>query len=209
LYIFVVFLKKDMHRLKVVSDKGVEAILATMGEWMTLWFMSFALGMDAFSIGLGMGMLSLRINQILKIGITIGLFHMLMPLGGMTIGKEISVHFGSIAAMIGGILLVILGLTMIRSSFSKSDEPFVHPVGIGLLVFALSASLDSFSVGLSLGIYGAKTWVTIFMFGFMSMLLTWLGLMMGRKVQKWIGSYSEALGGCILLAFGMKILLPF
>jgi putative Mn2+ efflux pump MntP len=43
----------------------------------------------------------------------------------------------------------------------------------------------------------------------MSMLLTWLGLMMGRKVQKWIGSYSEALGGCILLAFGMKILLPF
>jgi putative Mn2+ efflux pump MntP len=99
-----------MNRLKVVSDKGVEAILATMGEWMTLWFMSFALGMDAFSIGLGMGMLSLRINQILKIGITIGLFHMLMPLGGLTIGKEISVHFGSIAAMIGGILLVILGL---------------------------------------------------------------------------------------------------
>ena len=183
--------------------------MATMGEWMTLWFMSIALGMDAFSIGLGMGMLSLRIKQIMKIGITIGLFHMLMPLGGMTIGKEISVHFGGIAGIVGGILLVILGMTMIRSSFSKDDEPFVRPVGFGLLVFALSASLDSFSVGLSLGIYGAKTWLTIFMFGMMSMVLTWCGLMMGKKVQKWLGSYSEALGGCILLAFGVKILFPF
>jgi manganese efflux pump family protein len=183
--------------------------LATMGEWLTLLFMSFALAMDAFSIGLGMGMLSLRFKQIMKIGITIGIFHMLMPLTGMTIGKEISVHFGSIAAMVGGALLVVLGITMIRSSFSKEEEPFVHPVGIGLLVFALSASLDSFSVGLSLGIYGVKTWLTICMFGFMSMLLTWCGLMMGKKVQKWIGSYSEALGGCILLAFGVKILLPF
>lgn len=189
--------------------KGVGTILAAAGEWITLLFMSFALGMDAFSIGLGMGMLSLRLKQIMKIGITIGLFHMLMPLAGMTIGQEISVHFGSIAAMIGGALLVILGITMIRSSFSKEEAPFVHPVGFGLLIFALSASLDSFSVGLSLGIYGAKTWLTIFMFGFMSMLLTWVGLIMGKKVQDWLGSYSEALGGCILLAFGVKVLFPF
>lgn len=183
--------------------------MATMGEWMTLLFMSVALGMDAFSIGLGMGMLSLRLKQIMKIGITIGLFHMLMPLAGMTIGKQISLYFGNIAGLIGGLLLVILGVTMIRSSFSSNDEPFVQPVGIGLLVFALSASLDSFSVGLSLGIYGAKTWLTILMFGMMSMLLTWAGLIMGKKVQKWFGSYGEAFGGCILLAFGVKILFPF
>jgi manganese efflux pump family protein len=183
--------------------------LATMGESMTLLFMSVALGMDAFSIGLGMGMLSLRLKQIMKIGITIGLFHMLMPLAGMTIGKQISLYFGNIAGLIGGVLLVILGVTMIRSSFSSNDEPFVQPVGLGLLVFALSASLDSFSVGLSLGIYGAKTWLTILMFGMMSMLLTWAGLIMGKKVQKWFGSYGEAFGGCILLAFGVKILFPF
>lgn len=183
--------------------------MATMGEWMTLVFMSVALGMDAFSIGLGMGMLSLRIRQIMKIGMTIGIFHMIMPLAGMTLGKQISVHFGGIAAIIGGILLVILGVTMIRSSFSNDDEPFVQPIGIGLFVFALSASLDSFSVGLSLGIYGAKTWLTITMFGLMSMVLTWAGLIMGKKVQKWLGSYGEAFGGCILLAFGVKILFPF
>ncbi|MFC7371544.1 manganese efflux pump MntP family protein [Fictibacillus iocasae] len=173
---------------------------------MTLWLMSFALGMDAFSIGLGMGMLKLRKKQILKIGVTIGLFHMIMPLLGMTLGKQISVHFGGIATMIGGILLLLMGLQMIRASFSKEDQPFLTPVGFGLLLFALSVSLDSFSVGLSLGIYGAKTAAVIMMFGFMSMILTWSGLFMGSKVQKWLGSYSEALGGCILMAFGVKLL---
>lgn len=70
-------------------------------------------------------------------------------------------------------------------------------------------SLDSFSVGLSLGIFGARTFLTIIVFGVVSMLLTWLGLLLGRRVQGWLGSYSEALGGSILLAFGIKLLLPF
>ncbi|MGC4377348.1 manganese efflux pump MntP family protein [Fictibacillus sp. Mic-4] len=182
--------------------------ISTIGEWLTLFFMSFALGMDAFSIGLGMGMLELRLRQILKIGITIGIFHMAMPLVGLTLGRQISEHFGGIAAMIGGFLLLLLGIQMIRSSFQSGGQPFVQPVGVGLFVFAMSASLDSFSVGLSLGIFGARTFVTIMMFGLMSMILTWSGLLVGRKMQEWLGTYSEALGGFILFAFGIKLLLP-
>jgi manganese efflux pump family protein len=181
---------------------------ALIGEVITLFLMAFALGMDAFSIGIGMGLIKLRYRQIAKIGITIGIFHMLMPLGGMILGKMLSDHFGSIAAIIGGLLLLILGVQMILASLRESHEPLVTPVGIGLLIFAISVSLDSFSVGLSLGIFGTRTVLTILMFGLMSMVLTWLGLLVGRKVQVWLGSYSEALGGCILLAFGLKILLP-
>ncbi|EIT83842.1 hypothetical protein A374_18479 [Fictibacillus macauensis ZFHKF-1] len=181
---------------------------ATIGEWLTLWLMAFALGMDAFSIGLGMGMLRLRLRQIMKIGIVIGLFHIGMPLAGLLLGKQLSVHFGGIAIMIGGGLLLLLGMQMIVSSFKAGAEPFVTPVGFGLIVFAVSASLDSFSVGLSLGIYGARTLLTIAMFGMMSMLLTWGGLLLGKKVQGWLGPYSEALGGVILLAFGAKLLFP-
>jgi putative Mn2+ efflux pump MntP len=83
------------------------------------------------------------------------------------------------------------------------------PVGFGLLIFATSVSLDSFSLGLTLGIYGAKTILVIICFGVVATLLTWLGLLLGRKAQGWIGSYSEALGGSILLAFGIKLLYPF
>ncbi|MCV9885810.1 manganese efflux pump MntP [Metabacillus halosaccharovorans] len=185
------------------------SIESMVGELLTLLIMALALGMDAFSVGLGMGLIRLRIRQIFYIGITIGVFHIWMPLVGMLIGRLLSDTFGTIATLLGGTLLILLGIQMVVASFKKDEDPFITPVGFGLIVFALSVSLDSFSVGLSLGIYGAKTFLTVAIFGLVSMVLTWLGLLVGKRVQNWLGSYSEALGGSILLAFGIKLLLPF
>ena len=170
--------------------------------------MAFALGMDAFSISLGMGMYKLRLRQIFKIGITIGVFHIVMPLLGMITGRFLSEQFGAIAAYIGGAFMLILGLQMIWSSFGKGEESLMTPVGMGLFLFALSVSLDSFSVGLTLGIYGARTFVVLICFGAGATLLSWIGLMIARRVQSWLGKYSEVLGGFILLLFGIKLLIP-
>ncbi|MFD1735165.1 manganese efflux pump MntP family protein [Bacillus salitolerans] len=183
-------------------------ITAVFGEIVTLFIMAFALGMDAFSVGLGMGLIKLRLRQIFYIGITIGIFHVWMPLSGIVIGRFLSDQFGTIASIIGGVLLLLLGIQMFVSSFRKEEEPMITPVGFGLFIFALSVSLDSFSVGLSLGIYRVHTVFAILMFGFVSMILTWIGLLLGRRVKDWIGAYSEALGGSILFAFGIKLLLP-
>jgi manganese efflux pump family protein len=180
-----------------------------IGEIVALSMMAFALGMDAFSVALGMGLLRLRLKQIFYIGVMIGLFHILMPLFGMAVGRFLSRQFGSIASYIGGALLLILGIQMIVASFKKESDTLISPRGMRLIFFALSVSLDSFSVGLSLGIFGARTMLTILLFGFFSMMLTWGGLMLGRHFQQWLGAYSEALGGSILLAFGLKLLLSF
>ncbi|WP_077215074.1 manganese efflux pump MntP family protein [Bacillus dakarensis] len=181
-----------------------------IGELLTLILMAFALGMDAFSVGLGMGMFRLRLREIFKIGLTIGLFHIFMPLLGIIAGRFLSEQFGTFAAYVGGVLLIILGVQMIWSSFRKEDEgALITPVGFGLLAFSISVSLDSFSVGLTLGIYGAKTALVLLCFGAGACLLTWLGLLIGRRVQGWLGTYSEALGGSILMAFGVKLLLLF
>ncbi|WP_404330464.1 manganese efflux pump MntP family protein [Mesobacillus maritimus] len=179
---------------------------AVIGEVVTLILMAFALGMDAFSVGLGMGMFRLSLRQILKIGIMIGIFHVWMPLVGMIAGRFLSDQFGAIASYLGGGLLILLGIQMIRSSFKEEEESLIAPVGKGLLFFAFGVSLDSFSAGLTLGIYGAKTFLVLICFGAVATILTWAGLFLGRRVQGWLGQYSEALGGGILLAFGLKLL---
>ncbi|MBP3952778.1 manganese efflux pump MntP family protein [Bacillus suaedae] len=170
--------------------------------------MACALGMDAFSVSLGMGMLGLRLRQIFRIGVVIGMFHIIMPLLGIIAGRLLSSYFGMIANLIGGGLLLLIGLQMIVSAFKSEDEPAIKPVGFGLIIFALSVSVDSFSAGLSLGMLGAKTIVAVGLIGFMSMLLSWLGLIMGAKFQNLVGSYGEVLGGFILLGFGVKLILP-
>ena len=61
----------------------------TFEQLIPLIIMAFALGMDAFSVSLGMGMMALKIRQILYIGVTIGIFHIIMPFIGMVLGRFI------------------------------------------------------------------------------------------------------------------------
>jgi len=178
-----------------------------VNEILTLSIMAIAVGMDAFSVGLGMGMVPLRLKQIFKIGLTVGIFHIWMPLLGMLTGKLLSETFGQIAALVGSFILVFIGLQMLVSSFTEGQERSFSPIGFGVIMFAMSVSLDSFSLGLSLGIFGAKTAIAILLFGIFSTILSWIGLLAGRKMKGWLGKYSEAFGGTILLFFGIKLLL--
>lgn len=182
---------------------------AMTGEFFTLLLMAVALGMDSFSVGLGMGMFKLRYRQVVLIAVTVGIFHIIMPLIGMVAGRFISDQFGTYATFAGGLLLVLLGIGMCISGLRREEETsFIAPIGLGLLMFALSVSLDSFSVGLTLGIYGARTALTISLFGLAAMVLTLLGLLLGRKIQGMLGVYSQVLGGSVLFAFGVKLLVP-
>jgi putative Mn2+ efflux pump MntP len=77
----------------------------------------------------------------------------------------------------------------------------------GILLFALMVSIDSFSVGLSLGMFSSDIALTVLIFGFFGGLMSVLGLLLGRRVGAWVGEYGEALGGLILLLFGIRFLM--
>lgn len=177
-----------------------------IGEVVSLIFMATALGMDAFSVSLGIGMQRIRLKRIAEIGLVMGLFHIIMPFIGIMLGQAISVRIGHFATLLGGMLMVGIGAQMFFSAFNHETKKMIQPIGFGLLFLAFSVSIDSFSVGLSLGISGAKTVLTLFIFGVVSMLLTWAGMLLGRKVRGLAGVYSELLGGSILFGFGLNIL---
>lgn len=73
-----------------------------VNEIYTLSVVAFAVGMDAFSVSLGMGMIPIRLRQIFRIGLLVGTFHILMPLVGMITGKLLSEQLGALATYIGG-----------------------------------------------------------------------------------------------------------
>ncbi|PAV31369.1 hypothetical protein CIL05_01570 [Virgibacillus profundi] len=179
---------------------------AYIGEFISLIFLAIALGLDAFSISLGLGMQRLRLKRIALIGITIGLFHILMPFIGIILGKVISMQIGQLTELAGGLLLVGIGAQMIFSAFNHQVKKIIQPIGAGLIFLAFSVSIDSFSVGLSLGISGVKTALALLLFGAASTILAWGGMLLGRKVHGLLGAYSEILGGSILCGFGLKIL---
>ena len=183
-------------------------VAAQFGQTVTILILSIALGMDAFSLGLGMGMKGIRKLDVLKISVVIGLFHIFMPLIGIFMGQYVSTLLGDVATATGGCLLLLLGGHMIYSSLKGDDTPsFDHASLWGLLLFALSVSVDSMSVGVSLGLFASDLILTVLMFGAAGFLMSVLGLMLGRRVGGWAGEYGETLGGIILFSFGVLFLI--
>ncbi|SES28045.1 Putative Mn2+ efflux pump MntP [Gracilibacillus ureilyticus] len=180
--------------------------LLPLGDFFSIVFMAFALGMDAFSVGLGIGMQAIRLKRIFIIGLTVGIFHIVMPFIGLILGTLISNKIEGIAILGAGLLLCGIGFQMILQTIQKKESPLLAPAGFGLFVFALTVSLDSFSVGLSLGLSGLATVLAICLFGLFSTLLTWTALLIGRRTHHLLGTYSELLGGSILFGFGLHIL---
>ncbi|GIP19034.1 putative manganese efflux pump MntP [Paenibacillus montaniterrae] len=175
-----------------------------LGQLTTITMIALALGFDAFSLGVGIGLKGIRYLHIMKLGIIIGLFHMIMPIGGMLMGKMMSVVLGEWASFAAGLLLIILGVHMVINSF-KSEEAVLlnHRTFWGVLLLAFSVSVDSFSVGITLGMFHLPLWVTVLLFGCCGAIMAMLGLTVGKRVGHTLGEYGETLGGIILVVFGV------
>jgi manganese efflux pump family protein len=185
----------------------VEAGMKT-GQLLTLLIMALALGMDAFSLGVGIGMRGIRLRDILKLSTVIALFHILMPLAGIWTGRYVSTLLGSVATTVAGGLLLLLGSHMVYSSLRGDSVTSInHRTVWGILLFALSVSIDSFSVGVSLGVFAVDIWLTVLLFGLFGGVMSILGLLLGRRVSSSLGGYGEACGGVILLTFGLLFLI--
>lgn len=179
-------------------------ITERLGHAMTLFLLAAALGMDAFSLCVGIGMRGIRLLHAAKISAAIAACHVVMPLAGMFMGKYVSALLGGVAVMFGGALLILLGGHMIYSSFRGGDKPsFDTGSWMGLIAFAVSVSVDSLSVGVSLGVFAAELVPAVLLFGFMGGLMSVAGLLVGRRVGLLVGDSGEAIGGAILLAFGI------
>lgn len=179
-------------------------ITERLGHAMTVFLIAVALGMDAFSLCVGIGMRGIRLLHVAKISAAIAAFHVIMPLAGILMGKYVSELLGDVAVMFGGALLILLGGHMIYSSIRGGDKPSFNTGSLlGLLAFAISVSVDSLSVGVSLGVFAADLLLTVLLFGVMGGLLSVAGLLVGRRVGLIVGESGEALGGAVLMVFGI------
>ncbi|MEK3790819.1 manganese efflux pump [Paenibacillus sp. FSL R7-0204] len=180
------------------------------GQLVTIAIMAVALGMDAFSLGVGIGMRGIRLLHVLQLSLLIGFFHVLMPLLGLFTGSYVGHLLGQVTTYAAGGLLVLLGGHMVFNSFRQdnggSSRQMDHRTIWGMLLISLSVSVDSFSVGVSLGMFVNSIILTVLAFGACGGVMSITGLLLGRRVSRGLGEYGEALGGAILLAFGLMFI---
>ncbi|HHY06693.1 MAG TPA: manganese efflux pump [Clostridia bacterium] len=185
---------------------------------------SVALGVDAFSVAIGIGLGGIKTKEALLVSGVVSIFHVLMPLIGLYLGIYLGSMAGPIASTIGALILLTIGLNMVGDSLREAkllkqrrrETPgLAYQKGTGfnlksplsLILMAGSVSIDALTVGLGLGPLQVDLFLTVMTMGITAGLMTLVGLVFGHGLSKVVGSTAGLCGGIILVVIGLKILI--
>jgi putative Mn2+ efflux pump MntP len=173
-------------------------------DMMEILVMSLALGMDAFSLAIGVGLQGLNRDKAAVLVATIGLFHVLMTITGIYAGLMIQGMIGQVAAWMGALLLLGMGLHMAYTTlFQREDPVTLGGSAAALTLFAAGVSVDALSVGFSLGLRStAYGLVSALAFGLVAALMCGIGLVIGKRANRLAGMYGQLIGALILIGYG-------
>lgn len=175
----------------------------------TLIVLAIALGTDAFSLCVGIGLAGVNRRQIILISVTVLIYHVAMPLIGWLVGEFAGNLLGRVAAIAGSLLLVYLGIKMVWDTRRHQIEK--APVRVemsikGLLLLGASVSMDALSVGFTLGTNQVNLLLASVLIGLVAGIMTFAGLVFGRFLGGWIGEKAQLLGGLVLVGIGVKMI---
>ena len=174
-----------------------------------LIIIGFGLAMDAFAVSVGKGLTLDRVepHHALKAGVWFGGFQALMPIIGYLLGQSFSSIVVSIDHWIAFGLLVLIGLNMIREAIWGEEESQDSNFGVRhMLIMAVATSIDALAVGISMAFLGINIWLAAAIIGVITFLLSASGIYLGRTVGGKLGDKAGILGGIVLIAIGIKIL---
>ena len=173
---------------------------------LALIIIAISLSMDAFSLSLAYGTLNIEISKIKKLSLVVGLFHFIMPIVGMNVGKIIVYLLPIKPTTLVSIVLFLIGAEMIIEAF-KNEKKLNNLNLFNMLVFAFAVSLDSFTLGLGIEIIYKNPYIASVIFMIFSSFFTFLGLILGKKINDIIGFISTLLGGFSLIIIGLIYLI--
>ena len=167
-----------------------------------IFLIAVSLSMDAFSLSLAYGTLGLSSKNSYIISINVGILHFLMPIIGTYFGTILLKILPFSPKLIAGLTLIGLGIEML---YSQSKDEIVKDLrGIfSIFLFSISVSIDSLLIGINLGITNTNIYLAATIFMLVSGLFTYLGLVLGKKINLALGNISTIIGGIILIILGL------
>lgn len=166
--------------------------------------------MDTFAVSIAKGIVINhdRRRTALLLGGFFGGFQMLMPAIGWLVGQSFKEIIMGVDHWIAFGLLAFIGLKMIYDSTKKEKEIEESTLKLHtLLILAIATSIDALMVGLSFAFLQTPIIEPIIAIGLITFLLSLSGFYFGCGLGRIFGNKIKIVGGLILIAIGLKILL--
>ena len=198
-----------------------------------LFLIGVGLAADAFAVAMCRGLEAKRFtwkNGLLT-GLFFGFFQAAMPVIGYYLATLFADEISTFDHWIAFALLAFLGAKMIyegaKEEHSKrrekkqnagstsdtaaaADEKKPEHVSFRmkeLVVMSFATSIDALIVGVTFAFLDTNIWTSVSLIGAVTFALSLFGVFLGSKIGKKLGGKAEIIGGVILIAIGLKILL--
>ena len=175
-----------------------------------LLVLALGLSMDAFAVSIckGLSVPKLQAKHCLICGVYFGGFQALMPLIGWALGIRFQSMITNIDHWIAFVLLAVIGANMIKESFSKEEECPDASFGFKtMLTLAVATSIDALAVGVTFAFLDVSIVPAVLLIGATTFVCSAVGVKIGNVFGNRFQAKAEFLGGLVLIAIGLKILI--
>ncbi len=175
-----------------------------------LILIAVGLSMDAFAVSICKGLSVRRVQprHSLICGLYFGGFQGLMPLIGWLLGVRFQTFIARWDHWIAFVLLSLIGWQMIREGGQDTapycDRSFSPSA---MLPLAVATSIDALAVGVTFAFLQVEILPAVSLIALTTCLLSALGVWLGAKFGGGLRGKAERLGGILLIAMGVHILL--
>jgi putative Mn2+ efflux pump MntP len=175
-----------------------------------LFFIALGLSMDCFAVAVSFGTTRLlKWRDIIRMALFFGLFQGAMPLVGWLVGRSIQQFINPVDHWIAFTILGFIGIKMIIQAFGNEEAKKNMDVRKTAILVSLSfaTSIDALITGVSFGFIKVNILVAVIMITLITLLNTINGAKLGEKTTFLPGRWAEILGGLVLIAIGIRIVI--
>lgn len=167
----------------------------------------FSLSMDAFIISIYKGLNNdkEKIKKALIVALYFGLFQLIMPIIGYSLGNILSEKIIVLNPFLSTILFIVIGILIFKEN---NDDKISNSLKLGeMIILSIATSIDALIVGISLSFLKTNIISSSIIIGSITFIICFIGFSIGNTLNNKLGKYSNKIGGIILIIIGIKTFL--
>lgn len=166
--------------------------------------LALALSVDACVVSFSYGLCFEKGKTVsVPLAVSTGLFQAIMPVLGYFLAFLVKDYISPFSKIIIFTIFVFLGIKFIKESFEEKKEPKCIDF-MCLILIGIATSIDAFSAGISLLLYGNHIIKPAILIGFVTFINSMLGFWIGNHCKKLPSRVLEIFAGAILILLGIK-----
>jgi putative Mn2+ efflux pump MntP len=179
-------------------------------DMVTILLIAVSLAMDSFAVSIAHGMTikNRRVATGLAMSFSFGFFQAFMPVLGWLAGLAFMDLIASFDHWVAFGLLAFIGGKMIYEARTDHEEEKDSKLSVPVvLLLSVATSIDALAVGLSFSLLQVSITIPVIAIGVVAFLFSFGGFNFGNKLGNFFERKVQVIGGIVLVAIGIKILL--